>query len=118
MGTIARIGVASLAVSLCVLLATPAIAGDVTGRIWLIENGKKRAAAGAEVVVSCKNKGPATANSKGDYRVQGVSTGKCWVHAAYREKKSAKAMLFVSANGASANLELAGSGSSWSLTLK
>lgn len=119
----ARIGFLTLAASLCV--APAAFAGEVTGRIWVVDNGEKRAASGATVVVSCAGVAENdAANAKGDYRVQNVGSGSCWVHVLYEQgaggsrRTSTKARLFVSDDGASANLRLTRDGDGWSLTLQ
>jgi hypothetical protein len=118
----ARIWLSTLAVCLCV--APSAFAGEVTGRIWVLDGGQKRVASGATVVVTCggaeKND---AANAKGDYRVQNVGSGSCWVHVLYEAsggslRTSTKARLFVSDDGASANLQLVRDSDGWSLTLR
>lgn len=114
----ARATLLGLALLLGVSLAAPALAGDVRGRIWTVRNGKTRPAAGAKVTVSCDGSTRAdAASAKGKYRVKNTGTGSCWVHVEYDHKTSSKAMLFVSADGASANLQITPNGDAWSLTV-
>ncbi len=102
-----------LAGVLLMCASAPAVAQDVSGRVWVGNSG----AAQAVVTVSCGDRAAsATADGNGIYRIAAPALGECTVQVSFQGKSPTRIALRVAQGRTTANLELTARGNGWSLT--